>query len=473
MGGITGALYQQFAITIAISVLLSVGQRADAQPGAGGAAAQAADRQEDAADAVLQRLQQGVRLDRRTATSASPAILVRKMFREPRVHRRADLRDRRARAADPGRLRAGRGPGLHPGQRAAARCGVARAHRRRHEEGRGDPGEERGRRGLQHDHAATRCSPAPTRRTWASSSCSSSRGRSAQHRGGARQRRGRGAQPRVRAADSGSAASWPSGRPPFRASAPAPASRCSCRIAAADRRTTWPSRPQRFMEAARKRPEIGRINTLYRATRAADLRRHRSQQGAEVGRAAAATSTPRSARCSAAPTSTTSTGSAASTRCTCRPSRSSGRIRSSSGCSSCANQDGRHGAARHAGDDASRRSGPEFTNRFNLFRSAELTGVPAAGFSSAQALDALEETATRDAAAGHELRLGRHVVPGAQRAGRRRSCSRSRSSSCSSILAAQYESWGLPFSVLLGTPFAAFGAYLGLWLARQFSGRAT
>ena len=36
------------------------------------------------------------------------------------------------------------------------------------------------------------------------------------------------------------------------------------------------------------------------------------------------------------------------------------------------------------------------------------------------------------------------------------------------ILAAQYESWGLPFSVLLGTPFAAFGAYLGLWLARKF-----
>jgi HAE1 family hydrophobic/amphiphilic exporter-1 len=37
------------------------------------------------------------------------------------------------------------------------------------------------------------------------------------------------------------------------------------------------------------------------------------------------------------------------------------------------------------------------------------------------------------------------------------------------ILAAQYESWGLPFSVLLGTPFAAFGAYFGLWAARQFS----
>ena len=38
-------------------------------------------------------------------------------------------------------------------------------------------------------------------------------------------------------------------------------------------------------------------------------------------------------------------------------------------------------------------SGPEFTNRFNLYRSAEITGSPAEGYSSAQALDALEEVA--------------------------------------------------------------------------------
>ena len=37
----------------------------------------------------------------------------------------------------------------------------------------------------------------------------------------------------------------------------------------------------RFMEAARKRPEIGRINSLYRASGTADLCRHRSQQGAQ------------------------------------------------------------------------------------------------------------------------------------------------------------------------------------------------
>jgi len=37
------------------------------------------------------------------------------------------------------------------------------------------------------------------------------------------------------------------------------------------------------------------------------------------------------------------------------------------------------------------------------------------------------------------------------------------------ILSAQYESWTLPFSVLLGTPFAVFGAFLGLWVMRFFS----
>jgi HAE1 family hydrophobic/amphiphilic exporter-1 len=41
---------------------------------------------------------------------------------------------------------------------------------------------------------------------------------------------------------------------------------------------------------------------------------------------------------------------------------------------------------------ASKVSAPEFTNRFNLYRSAEISGVPALGYSSAQALKALEET---------------------------------------------------------------------------------
>src|SRR6188472_1244668 len=114
-------------------------------------------------------------------------------------------------------------------------------------------------------------------------------------------------------------------------------------------------------------------------------------------------------------------------------------------------------------------SGPEFTNRFNLYRSAEVTGVPAAGFSSAQALDALEQTArevlppdvTYDWA---DMSFQERRAPGVV------TVFALAIFLVFLILAAQYESWGLPFSVLLGTPFAAFGAYLGLYLARQFLG---
>jgi HAE1 family hydrophobic/amphiphilic exporter-1 len=114
-------------------------------------------------------------------------------------------------------------------------------------------------------------------------------------------------------------------------------------------------------------------------------------------------------------------------------------------------------------------NGPEFTNRFNLFRTAELTGVPSAGFSSAQALDALEQTArevlppdvTFDWA---DLSFQERRAPGVA------TVFALAIFLVFLILAAQYESWGLPFSVLLGTPFAAFGAYLGLYLAREFMG---
>src|SRR5580765_7117324 len=116
-------------------------------------------------------------------------------------------------------------------------------------------------------------------------------------------------------------------------------------------------------------------------------------------------------------------------------------------------------------------SGPEFTNRFNLFRSAELTGVPAPGFSSAQALDALEATAKEVLPADMsfdwaDLSYQERRAPGVA------VVFALAVFLVFLVLAAQYESWGMPFSVLLGTPFAAFGAYLGLYLARQFMGES-
>lgn len=114
-------------------------------------------------------------------------------------------------------------------------------------------------------------------------------------------------------------------------------------------------------------------------------------------------------------------------------------------------------------------SGPDYTVRFNLLRSVELTGQPAPGFSSAQVHDALEEVA-------------REVLrQGVGYAWANMSYQEKMAGGAGSIvfvfalvfvfliLAAQYESWSLPFSILLGTPFAIFGAMLFVAIFRIFS----
>ena len=112
-------------------------------------------------------------------------------------------------------------------------------------------------------------------------------------------------------------------------------------------------------------------------------------------------------------------------------------------------------------------SGPEYTVRFNLYRSVEILGSQAEGYSSGQALDALEDVAKKTlppemgyswnalsyqekvASGGTARVLGLSLV------------------FVFLILAALYESWSLPFSVLLSTPIAVLGAYVGLW-SRKF-----
>ena len=112
--------------------------------------------------------------------------------------------------------------------------------------------------------------------------------------------------------------------------------------------------------------------------------------------------------------------------------------------------------------------GPEYTNRFNLFRAAQITGIPAPGYSSGEALTALEEVAAqvlpremgyewadlsyqekKAAGAGATVFILSLVI-------------------VFLILAALYESWSLPFSVLLSVPIAVAGAFAGL-LLRGFS----
>jgi len=113
--------------------------------------------------------------------------------------------------------------------------------------------------------------------------------------------------------------------------------------------------------------------------------------------------------------------------------------------------------------------GPDYTTRFNLYRAVELTGGPAAGYTSAQAIDALEEVADET------------LPPDMGYAWSNMSFQEKKAAGTGAIvfvfallfvfliLAGQYESWSLPFSILLGTPFAVFGAFLALSLARWFS----
>ncbi len=117
----------------------------------------------------------------------------------------------------------------------------------------------------------------------------------------------------------------------------------------------------------------------------------------------------------------------------------------------------------------SRSSGAEFTNRFNLFRSAEVTGQPAPGYTSAQALGALERVAEETLPPDMSYAWNAMSFQEKAAAGSGGVVFLMALVFVFLILAAQYESWSLPFSVLLGTPIAVFGAIGGLFVARLFS----
>jgi HAE1 family hydrophobic/amphiphilic exporter-1 len=109
-------------------------------------------------------------------------------------------------------------------------------------------------------------------------------------------------------------------------------------------------------------------------------------------------------------------------------------------------------------------SGPEYTNRFNLYRAVQILGAAAPGYSSGQAMAALEQVA-------HEV-LPREIgYDWADLSYQEKQASGGAIKSFALslifvflILAALYESWSLPFSVLLTVPVAISGAFLGLVL---------
>ena len=112
--------------------------------------------------------------------------------------------------------------------------------------------------------------------------------------------------------------------------------------------------------------------------------------------------------------------------------------------------------------------GPEFTMRYNLHEAAQINASAKPGYSSAQAMKAMEEVfnETMPPGMGYDY-MGMSYQEKKAQQGVSPMVIFGFSLICVFlILAAQYESWSLPFSVLLGTPVAVFGAFAALKVVR-------
>ena len=111
------------------------------------------------------------------------------------------------------------------------------------------------------------------------------------------------------------------------------------------------------------------------------------------------------------------------------------------------------------------RPGPEFTIRFNLYRAAQINVSAAPGVSSREAMIALEDTfaQTMPPEMGYDYSAMSFQEKKAQQGVSPMVVFGMSLLFVFLILAALYESWSLPFSVLLGTPIAVFGAFAALW----------
>lgn len=111
--------------------------------------------------------------------------------------------------------------------------------------------------------------------------------------------------------------------------------------------------------------------------------------------------------------------------------------------------------------------GPDLVNRFNIFNAAHVVGGPAEGYSSGQALDAMEALADKILVGEYED----YEIAWTGSAYQERATGGSSSQMLLLgllmvflILAAQYEKWTLPIAVICAVPFAAFGAIAATFL---------
>jgi len=108
-------------------------------------------------------------------------------------------------------------------------------------------------------------------------------------------------------------------------------------------------------------------------------------------------------------------------------------------------------------------SAPTVMQRYNLFRTADVGGNPAPGYSSAQAIRALEEVAATVLPVGYGYEWSGISKQEKESAGQAPIIFGLALLFVFLFLAALYESWAVPFAVLFAIPLGVFGAMLGLW----------
>jgi hydrophobe/amphiphile efflux-1 (HAE1) family protein len=109
-------------------------------------------------------------------------------------------------------------------------------------------------------------------------------------------------------------------------------------------------------------------------------------------------------------------------------------------------------------------SAPTVTQRYNLFRTADMGGDAAPGYSSGDAIKAMEEVAAQVLPAGYGFEWSGISLQEKASAGQAPVVFGLAIVFVFLFLAALYESWAVPFAVLFAVPLGIFGAMVGLWL---------
>jgi HAE1 family hydrophobic/amphiphilic exporter-1/multidrug efflux pump len=109
-------------------------------------------------------------------------------------------------------------------------------------------------------------------------------------------------------------------------------------------------------------------------------------------------------------------------------------------------------------------TGPDILQRYNMFRTAEINGANGPGVSTGEALDVMDDLASKELPAGFGYEWTGLSFQEKQAGGTQGPIFGMAMVFVFLVLAAQYESWAVPFSVLLGLPVCVFGAFLGVTL---------